>query len=40
MAEILSEDYMSSEESDVEGKFLVKELAWEWKSREKKAAVG
>ena len=24
LAEILSEDYMSSEESDVEGKFLVK----------------
>ena len=26
---VLPEDYMSSEESDVEGKFLVKELAWE-----------
>ena len=35
MAEILSEDHMSSEESDVEGKFLVKELAWESRKLEK-----
>ena len=36
LAEILSEDYMSSEESDVEGKFLVKELAWESRKLEKR----
>ena len=36
MAEILSEDYMSSEENDVEGKFLVKELAWESRKLEKR----
>ena len=36
MAEILSEDYMSSEESDVEGKFLVKELSWESRKLEKR----
>ena len=36
LAEILSEDYMSSEESDVEGKFLVKELSWESRKLEKR----
>ena len=36
MAEILSGDYMSSEESDEEGKFLVKELAWETGKVEKR----